>query len=94
VADDNCELIWRLLELRPGSRALDLACGHGRIANRLAQRGAVLSGLDPSPLFLDRARRAAAELAVQVDYVHGDVRSLPWRLAGRQMRTEVVLNCS
>jgi cyclopropane fatty-acyl-phospholipid synthase-like methyltransferase len=49
VADDNCELIWRLLELRPGSRALDLACGHGRIANRLA---------------------------------------------GRQMRTEVVLNCS
>ena len=55
VAEQNAELIWRLLDLRPGSRTPDLACGHGRIANRLAQRGALMSGLDASPLFLDRA---------------------------------------
>ena len=28
------ELIWKLLELEPGLELLDLACGHGRIANR------------------------------------------------------------
>jgi cyclopropane fatty-acyl-phospholipid synthase-like methyltransferase len=32
------ELIWRLLELEPGMEVLDLACGHGRIANVLAAR--------------------------------------------------------
>ena len=35
------ELIWKLLELEPGLELLDLACGHGRIANPLAEaRGA------------------------------------------------------
>ena len=48
---------------------LDLACGHGRIANRLAQRGAQVTGLDATPLFLEQARRDAAERGVEVDYV-------------------------
>ena len=60
---------------------LDLACGLGRIANRLAARGARVTGLDASPLFLDRARQDAAALGVAVDYVAGDMRALPW--AGR-----------
>jgi 2-polyprenyl-3-methyl-5-hydroxy-6-metoxy-1,4-benzoquinol methylase len=33
------ELTWRLLELRPGMSVLDLACGHGELANLLAARG-------------------------------------------------------
>jgi 2-polyprenyl-3-methyl-5-hydroxy-6-metoxy-1,4-benzoquinol methylase len=45
---------------------LDLACGHGRIANRLTQRG-----LDATPLFLEQARRDAAARGVEVDYVSG-----------------------
>lgn len=32
---------------------LDLACGHGRIANRLAARGAEVAGLDVTPRFLE-----------------------------------------
>jgi SAM-dependent methyltransferase len=72
------ELIWRLLELEPGMRILDLACGHGRIANRLAARGCQVVGLDATALFLDHARRDAAEHGVAVDYVEGDMRALPW----------------
>jgi SAM-dependent methyltransferase len=72
------DLIWRLLELEPGMEVLDLACGHGRIANRLAERGCRVTGLDVTPLFLDIARRDAAERGVDVDYVEGDMRSLPW----------------
>jgi SAM-dependent methyltransferase len=72
------ELVWRLLELEPGLEVLDLACGHGRIANALAERGARVTGLDATPLFLELARADAAERAVEVEYVEGDMRSIPW----------------
>jgi SAM-dependent methyltransferase len=77
-SDTETELIWRLLELEPGMEVLDLACGHGRIANRLAERGARVTGLDATPLFLERARADAEARGVEVDYVEGDMRELPW----------------
>src|SRR3546814_4191815 len=57
---------------------LDLGCGHGRIANRLAERGCRVTGLDLSPTFLKRAGEDAAALGVTVEYVHGDVLDLAW----------------
>ena len=72
------ELIWRLLDLRPGISVLDLACGHGDLANRLAARGCRVTGLDSSAAFLDRARTDAAASGVSVEYVPGDMRHLPW----------------
>jgi SAM-dependent methyltransferase len=78
ASDREAETIWWLLELQRGAEVLDLACGHGRIANRLAERGVRVTGLDATPLFLDLARRDAAERGVDIDYVEGDMRSLPW----------------
>ena len=72
------ELAWRLLELRPGMSVLDLACGHGELANRLAARGCRVTGLDTSAVFLDRARADAAAMGVSAEYVAGDMRQLPW----------------
>ena len=72
------ELVWKLLELELGLELLDLACGHGRIANPLAGRGVRVTGLDATPLFLDVARRDAAERGVDVEYLEGDMRELPW----------------
>lgn len=77
-SDADIDLIWRLLDLRAGMSVLDLGCGHGRIANRLAARGCIVTGLDFSPAFLDRARADAAALGVKVDYVLDDMRDLPW----------------
>lgn len=37
-----------------------------------------MTGLDFSPAFLERARTDAAELGVEVEYVLGDMRNLPW----------------
>jgi len=77
-ADAEAELIWRLLELEPGMEVLDLACGHGRIANALAARGCQVTGLDTTSHFLDLARSDAAAREIAVTYISGDMRELPW----------------
>jgi len=78
VSDRQAELVWRLLALEPGAAVLDLACGHGRIANRLAARGARVTGVDADAFFLERAREDAVARGVEVEYVAGDMRDLPW----------------
>jgi SAM-dependent methyltransferase len=78
LSEEQADLIWRLLEIEPGMEVLDLASGHGRIANRLAARGARVTGLDRTPAFLDLARREAEDLGVEVQYVEGDMRAIPW----------------
>ena len=77
AATSAVDLVWRLLELAPGMSVLDLACGHGTLANALAARGCEVTGLDSSAVFLDRARADAAALGVDVGYVAGDMRRLP-----------------
>jgi SAM-dependent methyltransferase len=78
AAEAAAELAWRLLELQPGMSVLDLACGHGEMAGRLAARGCEITGLDSSAVFLDRARADAAAAGVSVEYVAGDMRQIPW----------------
>jgi SAM-dependent methyltransferase len=77
-SDAEVETILRLLELPAGASVLDAPCGHGRIANRVSGAGCRVSGLDSSRLFLDLARRRAADLGVDVEYVLGDLRDMPF----------------
>lgn len=65
--------------LGPRDDVLDCPCGHGRIANALADRGYRVTGIDQSELFLERARADARACGVEVEYVHGDMRALQWR---------------
>ena len=78
VSDAQVDRLWRLLELQSGIEVLDVPCGHGRVANRLAARGARVTGIDADPLFLERARADAAARGVEVEYVQGDMSTLPW----------------
>jgi SAM-dependent methyltransferase len=87
VSDAQADALWRLLELESGDEVLDVPCGHGRIANELAARGAIVTGLDANPLFLERARTDAAGRGVKVEYIQGDMRNLPWA-----ERFDLVLN--
>jgi len=59
-SDAATDRICSLGPIGDGDRVLDLACGHGRIANRLAERGATVTGLDVAPSFLGLARTDAA----------------------------------
>ena len=71
--------VVRLLELETPLKILDLACGFGRHANRLAALGHQVTGGDYMPGFLALARRQAAELGLQVDYQQGDMRRVSFR---------------
>jgi SAM-dependent methyltransferase len=50
----------------------DFGCGPGLYANRLAERGAVVRGIDFSATSLGHAKRIAAETNVKVDYVQAN----------------------
>lgn len=64
--------------LIPGRRILDLACGGGRHSVAMAQRGAVVTGIDLGPAAIDAARRRAKRAGVHVEWRHGDLRHLPF----------------
>jgi SAM-dependent methyltransferase len=79
ATDAELSVLLSVLPLPAGQSVLDLACGHGRLSNRLAARGLVVTGLDITPQFLEAARADAAARGVAVEYVEGDMRSIPWR---------------
>jgi SAM-dependent methyltransferase len=70
--------VVEMLGLSPGARVLDLACGHGRHAIPLAERGFVVTGYDLSEEFLGRARAEAEARGVHVRWRQGDMRELPF----------------
>jgi len=72
------EGIVRLLDLPPGSAILDLCCGHGRHALALAKRGYQVTGQDLSEVFLQHAQADAKAQGVQVRWLHGDMRKIPF----------------
>jgi SAM-dependent methyltransferase len=63
----------------PPAHVLDLACGQGRHAVRLAQRGYQVVGVDTSRQFLEDAHRSADELGVKIDLVESDMRDITYK---------------
>lgn len=63
---DGCQrlALGRWLNVRPGTRVLDVGCGVGRWSCRLAARGASVTGVDLSPTMIGQARRRAAAQGV------------------------------
>ena len=79
---DGDELVWtstaneflvsEVADL-PAGRAVDLACGEGRNAVWLAERGWKVTGVDFSPVGLAKAQRLAEERQVDVRWVESAV---------------------
>lgn len=59
-------------DLAEGARVADFGCGPGLYANRLARRGARVTGIDFSARSLEHARGVAQGEGLDVEYVHGD----------------------
>jgi SAM-dependent methyltransferase len=74
VSENLCEAV----DVLPGERVLDVACGAGNTAIAAARRFAKATGLDFVPALLEHGReRAKAEL-VDVDFVEGDAAAVPF----------------
>ena len=72
TAEPNRFLVAEAEGLAVG-RALDLACGEGRNAVWLAQRGWQVTGVDFSQVGLDKAARLAEQRGVSVEWLRADV---------------------
>ena len=67
------------LEVFPGDRVLDVACGSGNGAISAARRAwGNTVGLDFVPELLERARERAAAERLDIDFVEGDAQELPF----------------
>jgi len=70
------EFLMRELELDKPMKILDLACGHGRHANRLAELGHSVTGIDITLGFLEIAKKEAKEKGISVEYIMKDMREI------------------
>jgi SAM-dependent methyltransferase len=73
------ERFYSSIDFPEGARVLEAGCGSGAICRELARwpRVGTTIGLDPSPVFLAKARELAADLP-DLRFEEGDARSLPY----------------
>lgn len=87
-ADDLSDWVLRFCPLiRAGGRVLDLACGSGRHARLLRDRGWRVVALDR-----DEAALQALRSEPNIEVVHADVESGPWPFSPRAFDGVVVTN--
>lgn len=97
LATDPGDLdLYRALARRTGGPVLELAVGSGRIALPLAADGHAVTGVDPDPAMLGRARAAAAAaghaVAGRIRLVEGDARTIRLDDAGGYQLAFIALN--
>ena len=73
IADDQVASILKLVSLE-GGNVLDLACGPGRHATALAQKGFLVTGVDLSSVLLRTARDRAHAENVDIEWIQEDMR--------------------
>ena len=66
------------LDLKPGERILDVACGTGNLTIPAARKGAKVIGLDIAPNLLEQGREWAKAEGLAIQFDEGDVEELPY----------------
>ena len=73
---DIHDMVLERLAPQDGDRFLDLACGTGAVAERAAEAGADVTGIDLAPALIETARERAESLGLSIDYAVGDAENL------------------
>ena len=66
------------LELKPGTKVLDVACGTGNLALPAARLGAEVTGIDIAPNLVEQARENAKREGLKAQFDEGDAEALPY----------------
>ena len=77
-SDQEVGFLLELLKLPAGARVLDVGCGPGRHAVRLAQSGLAVTGVDISRRFLEIAAEDARAAGVKAAFFEVDARRMPF----------------
>ena len=80
------EFVGRL-NIPPGSKVLDVACGTGNLAIPAARGGAKVTGIDIAPNLLEQARQRAVSAGLDAKFEEGDAE----RLAAKAGEFDVVM---
>lgn len=78
VTQEQVDFIESVLNLPPGAKILDLACGFGRQTIPMAKKGYEMTGLDYTSKFIELAKKKAEEKNLKIDFVIGDMRKIPF----------------
>lgn len=66
------------LRVSENARLLDVACGRGRHAFALANKGFSVTGVDINPEYIEYARKNSRELAAKLAFINDDMRHIDW----------------
>jgi len=75
-AEKEIKFLIEKVNIQKEMKILDLACGHGRHSNKFAEMGFDITGFDINQDFLNIARTDATEKRLNVEFIHGDMRTL------------------
>jgi ubiquinone/menaquinone biosynthesis C-methylase UbiE len=64
------------LNLQPGEKVLDVACGTGNTAIPAAKKGAIVTGIDIAPNLIEQARARAEAEGLNCQFEEGDAEAL------------------
>ena len=72
------DVLAETVDIRAGSRVLDVACGSGNATIAAARRSAEVSGIDYVPALLEQARIRTAAEGLEATYIEADAENLPF----------------
>lgn len=76
-AEGAAQFVERL-NVQPGMKFLDVACGNGNLSIPAARLGAEVNGMDIAPAMVQQARERAKQEGVQATFDEGDVEALQY----------------
>jgi SAM-dependent methyltransferase len=77
IAKGGAEFVARL-DLNPGMKVLDVACGTGNLAIPAARSGAIVTGVDIAPNLIEQAVANAAAEGLDIRFDVGDAEDMPY----------------
>jgi len=66
------------LNIQPGMKVLDVACGSGNLAIIAAQKGAEVTGIDIADNLIDSAKKRAEAAGLNIKFEVGDAEAMPY----------------
>jgi hypothetical protein len=66
------------LDIKPGMKILDVACGSGNLAVNAAQQGADVTGIDIAENLVEAAKRRAEAMGLDIKFEQGDAEAMPY----------------